>query len=309
MLVTVLLLCVFGYGAASIDGFASRTSISSMLVLAAFLGVASIGQTATALVGGIDLSIPFVIGMANVMVAELAGNQGWGSATVIVLVLALAALIGALNGLLTWHLDASPLVTTLGVGFAVQGGVQIVTRGNVQGQAPHWLSEWARVDHQVLGAPMPPVVWVWAAIALVVIGALRFTKFGRQIYASGDNPTAADAALVRRHRIVVSTYVLSAMFAAAAGILLSGYTGGGFVDIGQPYLFTTIAAVVIGGTSLLGGQGGYGLTVLGVLVLTVITTVLGGKGLDGPSQQAVLGGLIVLALCVYGREAHPRSLV
>jgi ribose transport system permease protein len=280
-----------------------------MLVLAAFLGIASVGQTIAALVGGIDLSIPFVIGMANVMVAELAGNHAWSSPSTILVIIAIAAAVGLVNGALTWSLGASPLVVTLGVGFAVQGGVQIVTQGNVQGQAPHWLTMLSEVDREVLGLPFPPVVWVWGVVILVVAVMLRATRYGRHIYAAGDNPTAADAALIRRRRVVISVYALSAVAASVAGMLLSGFTGGGYVDVGNPYLFTTIAAVVIGGTSLLGGQGGYIQTVLGVLVLTGITTVLGGKGLDGPAQQAVLGGLIVGALCIYGREAHPRSLV
>lgn len=304
-----LLVVLLAYGSASIEGFTSRANLDSMLVLAAFLGVACIGQTLTPLVGGIDLSIPFVIGMGNVMLAELAGSRGWSSGTTILFILAVAAGVGLLNGAFSWYLRVHPLVVTLGVGFTVQGAVQIWTRGNVEGGAPDWIVRMTQVDGETLGLPVPPVVFVWLALAALVIFGLRRTRFGRTVYAVGDNPIAADRALVRRREVIFAVYAISAMGAASAGILLGGFTGGGFVTIGDPYLFTTIAAVVIGGTSLLGGQGGYGLTVIGVCVLTVLTTVLVGEGLNTPTQQAVLGGLIIAMVCLYGREPHPRTVV
>lgn len=309
LIASALLALLVLYGVTAIDGFDSRQNLASMLVLASFLGVACIGQTLTPLIGGIDLSIPFVIGMANVMLAELTGARGWSSFTAIGLILVVAAGIGAINGALSWYLRVHPLVVTLGVGFTVQGAVQIWTRGNVDGGAPQWLAELVRVDRETLGLPIPPVVWVWVALGLLVILVLRFTVFGRQVMAVGDNPVAADRALVRRRDVQIAVYALSAMGAALAGVLLGGFTGGGFVTVGDPYLFTTIAAVVIGGTSLLGGQGGYGLTILGVVVLTVLTTVLVGEGLSSPAQQAVLGGVIVGMVCLYGREPHPRTLI
>ena len=297
------------YGTASIDGFTSRANLDSMLVLAAFLGVACIGQTLAPLVGGIDLSIPFLIGVGNLMLAELAGERGWSSGPAILFILLVAAGIGVLNGALSWYLRVHPLVVTLGVGFTVQGAVQIWTRGNVDGGAPQWIVDLSQVDAETLGVPVPPVVFVWLGLAAIVVLVLRRTRFGRMLYAVGDNPVAADRALIRRRDVTFAVYAISAMSAAAAGILLGGFTGGGFATIGDPYLFTTIAAVVIGGTSLLGGQGGYGLTLLGVCVLTVLTTVLVGEGLSSPAQQAVLGALIVAMVCLYGREPHPRTAV
>jgi ribose transport system permease protein len=115
--------------------------------------------------------------------------------------------------------------------------------------------------------------------------------------------------MISEVRTWVLTFAVSGLFAAAAGILLLGFSGGAFADVGQPYLFTTVAAVVIGGTSLLGGRGGYGLTVLGVFVLTVLSTVLVGVGLSAPGQQAVLGLIIVPMVALYGRDAHPRTQI
>jgi ribose transport system permease protein len=297
------------YGTTTIDGFTSEANIASMLVLAAFLGIACIGQTLAPLIGGIDLSIPFVIGMANVALAELAGHRGWPGGLAIAFILVVAALVGLVNAALTWYLGVNPLIVTLGVGFTIQGGVQIITSGTVEGAAPQWLTDLTSVDRHVLGLPIPPVVLVWAVAAAVVVVALRRTRFGRHVYAVGGNPLAADRVLIRRRNVTFAVYAISAVGAAAAGVLLGGFTGGGFVDVGNPYLFTTIAAVVIGGTSLMGGEGGYGLTVLGVCVLTVLTTVLVGEGLEGPAQQAVLGGLIVAMVCLYGREPHPRTQI
>jgi ribose transport system permease protein len=187
--------------------------------------------------------------------------------------------------------------------------VQVWTKGTVEGGAPDWIVSLTKINGETLGLPIPHVVWVWVVLAIVVMVALRRTRFGRSLYAVGDNPVAADRALIRRRNVTLAVYALSATGAGAAGILLGGFTGGGFVDVGTPYLFTTIAAVVIGGTSLMGGEGGYGLTVIGVGALTALTTILVGQGLSTPAQQAVLGALIIAMVCLYGREPHPRTSV
>jgi ribose transport system permease protein len=120
---------------------------------------------------------------------------------------------------------------------------------------------------------------------------------------------AASRLLISEFRLWVAVYAISGLMAAITGVLLLGFSGGGFADVGDPYLFTTVAAVVIGGTSLLGGRGGYGATVMGTLVLTVLTTILVGLGLSYAGQQAVFGLLIVPVVALYARSPPIRMQI
>ena len=296
----VVFVAVMVVGAVSLSGFTSRTSLNSMLVLASFLGIAAVGQSLTALVGSIDLSIPYVIGMANVGLAHLLG-KGTSLVVAVGAVVLAAALVGFVNGWLTDTFELPPLILTLATGLAVSGGVQVWTRGNVNGGAPDWLVDVTGISNTTFGVPIPPLVVVWLVLSLGVVFVLRYTSAGRRVYALGNNRTAADRAHINVSRTWICLYVVSAVFAALAGMLLLGFTTGGFVDVGKPYLFSTVAAVVLGGTSLLGGKGGYGLTVIGALGLTALTTILLGFGLSTAAQQAVLGAVILGMVCLYGR--------
>jgi ribose transport system permease protein len=301
-------------GAITVDGFAGSLSVRSMLLFGSFLGIAAIGQTLCALVGALDLSIPFVIGAANIGTLWLIG-KGLPAGLAIVVVLLLAGVVGALNGLISFSLPGQALIVTLGVGFGVQAGAQIVTSsgsetsGTVYGQVPQWLVDTASVNGRTAGVGVPPAVVFWLLLTGLVVLLLRRTWFGRGLYAMGGNRVAARLTQVPELRNWVVVFAISAVTAAIAGVLLLGFSGGGFADAGQPYLFTTVAAVVIGGTSLLGGRGGYGLTVLGVAVLTVLTTVLVGLGLSTAGQQAILGLIIVPMVALYGRAPHPRTQI
>lgn len=305
---------LFSVGSMNIEGFASANNIKSMLLFAAFLGLASIGQTLVALLGGLDLSIPFIIGAANVGLLYLIslGVPPW-LASIIVLVV--GALFGIANGFLSYRLQGQALIVTLGTGFAVSGGVQIITSigtaysGNVYGTVPAWLSNLAAMNGSTFGLPFPPVIAIWAVIALALILALRLTVYGRFLNALGVNRTSASRVMISEMRYWVTAYGLSGFFAALTGGLLLGWSGGGFIGVGDQYLFLTLAAVVVGGTSLLGGSGGYGFTVIGVLVLQVLSSFLVGIGLDFKWQQFIFGLLILPMVALYARSPHIRTQI
>ena len=305
---------LFSVGSMNIDGFASGNNIKSMLLFASFLGIASIGQTLVALLGGLDLSIPFIIGGANVGLLYLIslGVPPW-LATVIVLLI--GTVFGVINGLLSYRLQGQALIVTLGTGFAISGGVQIVTSigsaysGNVFGTVPPWLSNISAMNGSTFGLPFPPVILIWAVIALILIVGLRTTVYGRYLYALGVNRTSASRVMISEMRYWVVMYALSGFFAALTGGLLLGWSGGGFIGVGDQYLFLTLAAVVVGGTSLLGGAGGYGFTVIGVLVLQVLSSFLVGIGLDFKWQQFIFGLLILPMVALYARSPHIRTQI
>ena len=132
---------------------------------------------------------------------------------------------------------------------------------------------------------------------------------GRHIYATGANQRAAELAGVRTIRVWIGAYALSGAAAAAVGLLLTGFVGSATVGIGDPYLFTSLAAVLVGGTSLVGARGDYWRTVLGALILTLITTVLVGHGAGVATQQIIVGLLILLFVALYGRDRRLRDRV
>jgi ribose transport system permease protein len=285
-----------------------------MLVFASFLGLATIGQTFVALLGGLDLSIPFVIGSMNVALMSLIskGVPPWLACIVILL---LGALIGFVNGTLSFRLQGQALILTLGVGFFVKGGVQILvsmgtfSAGTVFGVVPDWMQNLASMGGKTVGLPIPPVIIIWIVASILVIVALRLTKWGRHLYALGGSRLSSSRLSISERGYWIGAYVISGFFSALTGILLLGWSGGGYVGAGDIYLFTTIAAVVIGGTSLLGGSGGYGLSVIGVFILQIITTVLIGWGLSWEAQQFILGLLIIPMVALYARSPHIRSQI
>ena len=295
-------------GTLLIEGYSSEFSIRAMLVLATLLGVASIGQTLVILLGGIDLSIPFVIGFANVVAAALFGS-GMDFVAVSAIVAGLALIIGAANGALSSTLRIHPLIVTLGIGTAVQGAVLLWTAGFPTGSAPDAVTRFVSIGGSAGPLPVPWLIPAFAGLAIVVVVMLERTPFGRRLYALGSNPQAAPLALIGPRTIWTITYALSALFAALAGVLLLGFTGSAYGDVGQPYLFQTIAAVVIGGTTLVGGRGGLVGTIAGALVLTEINTLLIGLGFAASTVEAALGVLIILLVSLYGREPHVRTTI
>ena len=305
---------LFIVGSLVVDGFFATINIKSMLVFASFLGLACIGQTLVVLLGGLDLSIPFIIGSANIGLLYLLG-LGLPSWFAVVAILLAGAVIGALNGILSFRLQGQALIVTLGMGFAVAGGTQILTSigtrysGNVFGVVPEWLTNIAAMNGRTFGLDFPPVIVIWLAAAVLLTLAMRNTVFGRNLYALGGSRTAARRLSISERKYWVGVYVASGAIAAATGTLLLGWSGGGFIGVGDPYLFMTLAAVVIGGTSLLGGWGGYGFTVIGVLVLQVLSSFLVGIGLSFEGQQFVFGLLILPMVAMYARSPHIRTQI
>lgn len=295
-------------GTVLIPGYSSPFAVRAMLVLASLLAVASIGQTLVVIMGGIDLSIPFVIGFANVVAAQLYGD-GWNFVLVCGLVGVLAILIGGLNGLISRSLDIQPLIVTLGIGMVVQGLVLLWTAGFPSGSAPQAVSSFVSIGGSAGPLPVPWLVPSLVVLAALVVLVLERTPYGRRLYALGSNPGAAPLALIDPVRMWVITYAASAFFAAVAGVLLLGFTGSAYGDVGQPYLFQTIAAVVVGGAALVGGRGSYLGTIAGVLVLTEINTLLIGLGFQPSAVQAALGFIIVLLVSLYGRERHVSTTI
>lgn len=300
---------IFVIGIVTLPGFAGGNAVKSMLVLAAFLGVASVGQTLVVLLAGIDLSVPALIGAGNVIATQLYGKEHMPFFLVAVIVIAFGVFVGACSGFISNRFEVTPLIVTLAVGAVVGGGVLLWTHGTLTGSAPEWLGTFTSPASSLWFLPVPGVVVFWLVLAVAVEVFLRRSVLGRRIYATGANPPAARLMLINETWVWTLCFALAGGFAVIAGILLAGFTGAGLFTIGNPYLFTTIASVVVGGSSLLGGRGSYLRTVLGALVLTEVTTMLVGYGLSSAAQQAVYGGILVAVVASYAREPSIRSKI
>lgn len=275
-------------------GFASPAHVATLVTLASFIGIVAIGQTFVIVGGGIDLSVPWFMNAAAMLVTGLAHGQSLPLAWIVPLVLVAGLAAGAVNGAGIAFLRVPPIVMTMSVNVMTQGILLIVTRGFPPPPAPAALQF---VAAGKLG-PVPVMALFWALLTALVLFVERRTSFGRSIYAIGSNRTVATLSGIPVARTIVAAYAISGMTAALAGMLVAGYSRQAYLGMGDPYLFTSIAAVAIGGASILGGSGSYLGTVAGALVLTILTGVLPIFRLDAGALRIIYGAVILVTIAV-----------
>jgi ribose transport system permease protein len=308
MLQLLALVALFLYGASTIEGFSSEITVDSMLVLAALLGLAALGQTLVLILGGIDFSVPGHIAMGAIVVSELYGARHWSAPLAIALVAVAAGVLGAATGWICHRWRIQPLIVTLGIGAISAGAAIAWTQGHLTGAAPPFLTTLTTATGTTFGLAVPPVVALWGLVAAAVALLLHRTTQGRRLYATGANPRAAALARIDTKRVWVVVFAVSACLSALTGCLLAGFAGAD-QTVGDPYLFSSLTAVIVGGTTFMGARGDYTHTVVGALILTVLTTILVGKGYSQADQQIVFGVLILLVVAGYGRERRLRDRV
>lgn len=284
--VAVLAITGFKYGGLS------GNYIDSLLLLASFLAVLSLGQGAVILTGGLDLSLPWTIGLCGILLAGLVQGQPWVAAWAIPLVLAVGAAVGLLNGLGIVLFGLPPIVVTLAMDGILQGVAMVYSNGTPSGFAPpslRWLMG-ARIGG------VTPEIWVLVAFVALAMLLLGRTPFGRRIYAIGNSVRAARLSGVDVGRTLVLVYVLSGLCSAIVGILLDGFSGQASLGMGDPYLLPSIAVVVVGGTLITGGRGTYAGMIGGVLLLTALQTLLAGTMLPDATRQIIYGSVVLGAV-------------
>ncbi len=256
-------------------------------------------QTLTMLTGGIDLSVASVASMAGFVTATLVNSPG-GVAQGIVVVLVAAALVGLVNGVGVGVFRVHPLITTLGMSFVVEGFANVWQLQTVQTGAgvPPVLRT---MGSGIVGDVVPYSLVVFVPLAAAIMIGLRRTGYGRLLYAIGDNPTAARLSGVRSWQVLTLLYVISALMAAIAGLLIAGLTNTASVTLVDTSLLPSVAAAVIGGTSIFGGRGGFGGTMVGALILTVLSALITVLGLPEPTNQVLFGSIIVVVAAAYTR--------
>ncbi|MTV25401.1 ABC transporter permease [Nitriliruptoraceae bacterium ZYF776] len=306
VLAAIVAVLLFVVGQLLAPGFAAYGSVMNTLRVAAFLGVIAAGQTVVILAGGegIDLSVGKVATFAAIVVAQVSQGQDERLLWSVLCALLACAAIGAANGIGVAYLRIPPLVMTLGMVGVVQGIIRVYSGGQPEGRAPSTLSSIvnARTIFGVRGA-----VWIWLIVAVLVIVLLRRTSFGRRVYALGANRETAFLSGIPVQRNLVLVYVTSSVFAALGGVMLIGYSGAASVSLADQYQLISIAAVVIGGTTLAGGVGGYLGTAIGAVVLSTLTSLLVALDIGSAGRQVVNGLILIVLLSLYGRQRRLRQ--
>lgn len=302
-LVAVLL---FVLGEILAPGFASYGAVMNTLRVAAFLGVIAAGQTIVILAGGegIDLSVGKVATFAAIVVAQVTGGADERLLQGVVAALLACGLVGIANGIGVAYLRIPPLVMTLGMVGVVQGVIRLYSGGQPEGRAPTALSE--LVNARTIGG-IRGSVWIWLLVGVLVVWLLHRTTFGRRVYALGANRETAYLSAIDVRRNLVVVYLTSSLFAAVGGMMLLGFTGAVSISLADDYQLISIAAVVIGGTTLAGGVGGYLGTALGAVVLQTLISLLTALRMAPAGRQVINGVILIVLLSIYGRQRRLRQ--
>jgi ribose transport system permease protein len=281
----------------SSEAFLTPKQVSTTFLYAAILGLMAAGQTLVMLTGGVDLSVATTATTAAFMISSYATD---GAAKAIAVALLAGLGIGLVNGIGVAIFRVNPLIMTLGVSTVTLGALTVYSQTRFLSPAPSFVR---KLGSERFFTYVPYSLLVWVPIAALIILGLRYSGLGRMIYAVGDNPVACRLAGVRTWQVLLVVYALCGMFSAAAGILLVGFNDAADLGIATPFLLPSVAAVVIGGTSIFGGVGGYAGTILGALILTVLDSLLTIVNASQAARQ-ILYGLIILALAaIYARAA------
>lgn len=270
---------------------------NSLLVLSSFLAILALGQGAVILTGGLDLSVPWIIGLSGIILTGLVAGSDAALVYALPLVLAMACVIGFANGVGVVYLGISPIVMTLAMNGILQGAALLYSQGTPAGfSAP--ILRWFMTGRIGFFTPVVLFLILFVIAAILLLGR---TGFGRRVYGIGNGLRAARLSGVPVERTLILVYMLSAVCAALVGVLLTGFSGQASLGMGDDYLLPSIAVVVVGGALITGGRGHYLGMLGGVLLLTALQMLLAGTTLPY-ATRAILYGLVVLGAVMALRE-------
>lgn len=295
------------------NGFGSDLAVAqaqatNIVRLAVFLGIIAAGQTLVIISGseGIDLSAGSVVTLTAILTYVIVNGANEKVLLGLLAAIAVGVLIGFLNGVGITFLKISPFVMTLGMSGVVTGAIIVLTHGSVTGKvAPIMTRLIARPIAP--GIPIPNAIIIWMIFGILMWILLERTTFGRNLFAIGVNRVTARLSGVDVTGMNLLTYSLAGALAGFGGFLLVGNTGVVHLQLGQPFLFPSIAAVAVGGTLLSGGKGSYWGTMAGAIVLTLITSLLTTMQMPDSVRRMVLGATLLILISIYGRQRSLRQ--
>jgi ribose transport system permease protein len=263
-----------------------------------FLGICAAGMMMVILLGHIDLSIPWTLTAAAMTATAVGGDLALPTALVVGLA------VGLLNGFGVAYLRIPSMIFTLGVDTVLRG-LMVAQTGGFAPQDSATPAMLFLAKERILGVPV--AIFVWAAVSVLIAVTLTRTGFGRSVYATGSREGAAYLSGIRTRGVIIGAFVVSGLCAAVAGVLLAGYSAKAYQGMGNAFLLPAIAAVVLGGTHILGGRGRYAGTLVGVILIVLLNSVLSILQMPEAGRQIIYGCVIIGMLLVYGRNQRVTS--
>jgi ribose transport system permease protein len=292
-----------GYGGDIDVAIAQATNITR---LAVFLGIIAAGQTLVIISGyeGIDLSAGSVVTLTAILTYVIVNGNDSKVLLALLVSLLVGLFIGWLNGIGITYLKISPFVMTLGMAGVVTGAIIVINHGNLSGKIAPIMT---RIIARPLVGKIPGAIIIWIFFGILMWLLLERTSFGKNLFAIGVNRVTAKLSGVNVNFMNIATYALAGALAGFGGFLLVGNTGVVLINLGQPFLFPSIAAVAVGGTLLSGGKGSYWGTMAGAIVLTLITSLLTTMQMPESVRRMVLGATLLVLISIYGRQRGFRQ--
>jgi ribose transport system permease protein len=278
------------------EDFVTVQNVRNMLVRSVALGIVAVGQTLVILGGSLDISVAYLISVTAVMASDTMNGDPNRIPQAIGLVLAIGVAVGLVNGLLITRAKVNAFMATLGTGLILRGLLE-AHFDNYAGSVP---SSFQHLGYSNLG-PIPYSILLFAAVAVLAWYLLRHTRFGYHLYAVGGNEEASRLSGVRSGRVLIGAHILCSLAAVLTGLFLVSRVGAGAPWVGPQgrYDLESIAAVVVGGTALMGGRGGVSGTVAGVFILAVLDNVFNQVGVNSFLKDVVRGVILVGAVAAY----------
>jgi ribose transport system permease protein len=280
--------------------FLSPAYLLQQLKVGAFLGIIATGMMLVILLGQIDLSVPWAVTMGAMMASAATAYGPWGEALAIPFGVLVGVCLGLVNGFGVAYLRIPSMIVTLAVNSVAQGLMVAFTGGFSPQDSASTAMKFLGAETTILG--LPNAILVWIVVGVLAVTLLNRTTFGRAVYGIGNRERAAYLSGIPTQRVVMLAFALSGGLAAFAGVLLAGYAGKAAQSMGDAYLLPAIAAVVLGGTSILGGRGSYVGTVAGVILITLLHSILSVMQMAEFGRQIIYGVVIIAMLLLYGRE-------
>jgi ribose transport system permease protein len=307
----LLAIILFVLGGLLPNGYGSNLEIArgqalNIIRLSVFLGVIAAGQTLVIISGseGIDLSVGAVVTLSAIVTYVIVNGKDERILPALAAAILVGAVIGLINGFGVSFLKISPLVITLGMSGVVTGLILIVQHGNVSGAVSPIMT---KVIARPLVLGIPGAIIIWIVFAGLMWLLMERTAFGKNLFAIGTNRVTARLSGINVTGMVLGTYTLAGALSGLGGFLVLGNTGVVFINIGNPFLFPSIAAVAVGGTLLSGGKGSYFGTMAGALVLTLLTSLLTTMQMPDSVRNMVLGATLLVLISIYGRQQSLRQ--
>ena len=282
------------------SSFLSPEYLLQQLQVASFLGLIATGMMLVVLLGQIDLSVPWVLTVGGMMSTAAAGWAAPWDALAIPFGIFCGMTLGFANGIGVAYLRVPSMIFTLSMN-AVAQGLMVVRTGGFAPQ-DHATDTMRALATGRLFFSIPNALFVWAMVGAITIFVLTRTTFGRAVYAIGNRERAAYLSGLASQRTVLLAFTASGGLAAAAGVLLAGYSAKAYQSMGDPYLLPAVAAVVLGGTNILGGRGSYVGTIAGVILITLLQSILSVMQIEEAGRQLIYGAVIIGMLLIYGRQ-------